>query len=86
MADRAERFVVMSITREQIAKDLNDRLRQRQMSSPFFSVDDDRLTSRICGRYADGLPTDTEDPSHEWAVENLQDEILGELGVPLPDA
>ena len=57
MLNGEERFVLRSISRNDIAAMLNDVIDEKQLNIPLFGVvpDDSRLTSRLCGTFVDSL-------------------------------
>lgn len=57
MLNGEERFVVMSISRNDIAAMLNDVIDEKQLTVPLFGEGDPRLTSRLCGTFVDRLST-----------------------------
>ena len=57
MLNGEERFVVMSISRNDIAAMLNDVIDEKQLTVPLFGEGDPRLTSRLCGTFVDNLAT-----------------------------
>ena len=70
MLNGNERFVVRSISRNDIAAMLNDVIDEKRLTVPLFGEGDPRLTSRICGTIAERL-ADVYD-------EAASDENLGE--------
>lgn len=57
MLNGEERFVVMAITRNDIAAMLNDVIDEKELPIPFFGEGDPRLPSRLCGELVDSLST-----------------------------
>ena len=55
MLNGEERFVVKSISRNDIAAMLNDVIDEKQLTVPLFGEGDPRLTSRLCGTFADSI-------------------------------
>ena len=57
MLNGEERFVLKSISRNDIAAMLNDVIDEKKLAIPLFGAvpDDDRLTSRLCGTFVESL-------------------------------
>jgi len=81
MLNARQEFVVQTITREQIAKDLNGRLEDLGNQNR-LETGDERLTDAICAKYASQMPVDMSDPSFGYQTEELQEETLrDDLGI-----
>lgn len=55
MLNPTERFVILSMTRENIADMCNDRISVMCMNIAEFTSGDDRLTHRLCGEVVDQI-------------------------------
>lgn len=53
MLDPHQQFVVMYLTRYDIASIFNDMIAERELAIRRFSKDDERLTDEFCGKVAE---------------------------------
>ena len=80
MLNPHEKFVIVSISREDIADMMNDRIQTKRFNVPKFSADDDRLTSQVCGNIATSFADIySDDLSEEDRADEERDIIDGIL-------
>ena len=84
MLEPSEQFVVHSITRKEIAEDLNELLKLLEEEQS-VTYDDARLTTQICAKYAHdkGIHEYMDAPDYiiEEAIYDLQYKLLQEIAV-----
>lgn len=83
--DPNQEFIVASITREEIANNLNCRLTMSTDNTvdDIIKGDDPRLTNKLCQSYATRIGEIDDDD--EDSYERLQEEYLTKLGVNSDD-
>lgn len=88
MANPNESFVIKSITRQEIAEDLNAYLEMHNAPQE-VKPDDPRLTARICSEHATGLldyPNhDLDETDNETILWELQAKTLEKMGITIQD-
>lgn len=80
MANPNESFVVVSMTRADIAHALNYRLEAIE-SDVRLTDDDDRLTDAVCVVFALGKPVDWDNPSAGVISEENEMRTLADMGL-----
>ena len=81
MLDRNAQFVILTISRENIAQKINRVAERFEMDIRPLEPDDDRLTNAVCSALAISLPVDFGDPSAPFQEEQLCLQSMVSMGM-----